>query len=117
VARAAAVVDEADDGADAESAQAREARIRPGPVGAVGAVGRGALPEDGVAHGAEAQAGEEFEVAGARGVAAALKLVEVLIPDPVDGALHAAPQFERLSSRRVAARHGQPPRRLPFSQR
>src|SRR5262249_47301639 len=93
--RAAAVVQEADDGPDAEGAEPFEPRVGPGEGrGADVAAGTRALPEDGVAERRDPQPREQIDVGRPAGVAAPLHLVEVPVPHAVDGALHTSPELE-----------------------
>lgn len=89
MARPAAVVRQPRDGPDAQLPQAAEPLVRPRPVDVLEAVGRQALPQHGIADGADAQAREEVEITHARGVVVALHLIEEHVAYPVDGALEA----------------------------
>ena len=90
--RTAAMVDQADDRRHAEPLQGRQARVGPGPVGVLDAVGGGALPQDGIADGLDAEGSEAFDVLQAAGVAVAVHLAEVRITHAVDGAFESAPK-------------------------
>jgi len=91
--RAAAVVDEADDGIDAEAALLREALVVPAPIRAVAQARHHALPADRVAQGGEAEGAGGLEVGGAQRVAGVAELVAEPVAHADDAALEAAPHF------------------------
>ena len=76
---------------NAQLAQSCEPRVGPRPIGSLNTCGRGALPQHRVAHGANAERGDQVEVACALGVAIALKLIEVTLADTVHRAFDARP--------------------------
>jgi hypothetical protein len=97
VARAGTVVDQADDRRDAQVLEHGQAFIGPRPVGGLDAIGCRALPQHGVADGADAERSKTFQVLQPCGMAVAIHLGEVVIAYAVDGAFQAAPQLERRS--------------------
>ncbi len=91
VSRPAAVVAEGDDGPHPQLADAGQALVGPAEVSLFRPTGGDALPQGGVAQRANAERGEEIEVAEAVLVAAPRRLVVPMVPHAVDRAFVAAP--------------------------
>ena len=92
--RAAAVVDEPDDRPDAELAKPPEALVGEPPPRLRQSARSHRFPQDGVAEGGDPEGRKPFEVFGSSVVPAQLELVEVVLADSVDRALHPRPHLE-----------------------
>jgi hypothetical protein len=90
--RAAAMMDQSDDGGDAEALQRGQAGVGPGPVGAVDAIRSSALPQYRITDRLDPERGEALDVFHAVGVAIAFHLAEVIVAYTVDRAFKAAPK-------------------------
>jgi hypothetical protein len=87
-------LDEADDRRDPEAAQFRQPFVVPGPVALRRVVRRHPLPRHGVAQGADAEAGDGFEVRQAAVVVPGFaELVAQVGPDAHHAAFQPAPQL------------------------
>lgn len=90
--RAAAVMEQADDGADAEALHVGEEEVWELP----GLGGFEVLPEDGCAHGLEAEIANELEVSGdALAMPGEFELIEEEVVDAVDSAFDTTPELKR----------------------
>src|SRR5690606_36330083 len=90
---AGAVVDEPDHGPELQLPQPRQPAVGPAPVEAA-ALDLGALPQDGIAKGPEAERRKVIEVVDSVVMAGEARLVQPGVPDTIDGALVPAPHFE-----------------------
>ena len=85
------VVDQPGDHGDPRASQGRQLLIGPAPIRLPPCVGRDAFPQHGVADGADPERGKAVNIVRSSLVAIERDLAEILVADPVDCALHAAP--------------------------
>ena len=104
----ASMMYESDYRRDIERRQKAHPLIRPRPVKRPGGDRRGTLPKNRIAKSPDPETRYPADVFSTTGVAAQRELIDVSVPDPVDGAFDSAPYLDR-STGRTWRLHLKPP--------